>query len=382
MQLLGNPIYVITVLLLIIVFSEWLGAKKGFTFLGGVLLTIITAAIVSNFDLIPSNTDYPLYEGIFNYVAPIAIFFLMLDVKLKGLRKAGVPMITMFLVGSAGAIIGTFLSYYIVEPQQQVNQSNAVAGMLTGTYVGGSANLNAIALHYGVNKDGTSFAAINAADNIASTMWTMLMIFLCPLLQRKFPRRSATDNINANKEVEQLDHRKEPINVTDLALLLALAFGTLFISQYLNGLSNKKIPTILILTTIALILAQIKFIQRLKGGKVMGYFFILIFLAVVGAFCDLGALMAKGDVALLLFTWIIILILIHGVIIYLVGAILKQDWYVIAISSIAGIGGPTSSAAVATSLGRSDLRLPAILVGTIGYAIGTYLGVMVAEILK
>lgn len=381
MHKFSSPLFVLAILLLIIVFAEWLGAKKGFQYLGPVLITIISAAIISNFDLIPSRTDYPLYEGIFNYVAPIAIFFLMLDVKLSGLKQAGVPMITMFLIGSAGAVIGTFLSYYIVQPQFSIHNASAVAGMLTGTYVGGSANLNAIALHYGMNKDGTAFAAINAADNIATTMWTMAMIFICPLLHRKFPRKTVMENIIANNEVQQLDYRSEAINISNLALLLALGIGSFFLSQYVNTLSNKKIPTILILTTIALILAQLQFVQQLKGGRVLGYLLILVFLAVIGAFCDMGALLQNGKIALVLFSWISLLILIHGIIIYSVGALMKQDWYVIAISSIAGIGGPTSAAAVATSLGRSDLRLPAILVGTMGYAIGTYCGIIIAEML-
>ena len=60
--------------------------------------------------------------------------------------------------------------------------------MFTGTYIGGSVNLNAVALQYGVTKSGTLFAAINAADNIITTIWIIATLLLPRLLQRVWPR--------------------------------------------------------------------------------------------------------------------------------------------------------------------------------------------------
>jgi uncharacterized membrane protein len=54
---------------------------------------------------------------------------------------------------------------------------------------------------------------------------------------------------------------------------------------------------------------------------------------------------------------------------------------VAAVASQANIGGGTSALALARSLGRRDLVLPAILVGSLGTALGTYLGLAVAEAL-
>lgn len=381
MKFTESPLYVLTILLLLIGLADWLGKKKYFRHIGSVLLIIIAAAVLANLDVIPSfKKGSVIYDGIFSYAAPIGIFFLMLDVRLNHLKKAGLPMIAMFLVGAAGAIIGDFISYYIIQPQDKIENAHAVAGMFTGTYVGGSANLNAIALHYGVNKDGTAFAAINAADNIVSALWTMTMMLIVPFLHKLKPR--ARFNHDAEEVLHPEEHQKDSLNVLQLSLLLAIGIATFLVSQYLSELSGKTIPSILILTTIALIIAQMPFMKHIRGSQLLGYFLILLFLAVVGAFCDIAALVENGQQAMMLFTWILLLILIHGIIIFGIGWFFKQDWYVIAISSIAGIGGPTSSAAVATTMGRTDLRLPAILVGTTGYAIGTYLGILVAEILK
>ena len=61
--------------------------------------------------------------------------------------------------------------------------------MFTGTYIGGSVNLNAVALQYGVAKNGTLFAAINAADNIITTIWIVVTMLLPSFLQRRWPRK-------------------------------------------------------------------------------------------------------------------------------------------------------------------------------------------------
>ena len=53
----------------------------------------------------------------------------------------------------------------------------------------------------------------------------------------------------------------------------------------------------------------------------------------------------------------------------------------ISIASQANIGGGTSAIALAESFNRKELILPAILVGSLGNALGTYLGFLVVYIL-
>jgi uncharacterized membrane protein len=108
----------------------------------------------------------------------------------------------------------------------------------------------------------------------------------------------------------------------------------------------------------------------------------MLFLAVIGAYCDINALLNSGNAAGILLIWVTIIVFMHGIIIFVVGGLLKQDWDIISIASNANIGGATSAPVCAASLGRPDLQLPGLLAGTIGNAIGTYLGILVAELLK
>jgi uncharacterized membrane protein len=348
---------------------------------------IILAATLANLHIIPSSQNAPpLYNQIFKYVAPIAIFFLLLDVKLKDLRYAGVPMMTMFLIGSICTMAGAIIGYYIVAPQNNhVNSAFAVAGMYTGTYIGGSANLNAIAVQYGVIKDGNLYAAVNVVDNIITTIWIMATLVLPSILQKLFPRKKNIPPLEAgssNEELlQQIMSKKETINVLNISILLLLGVGSLFLSN-LVSFYFSKIPSILALTTIALILAQVPAIQKIQGGKTLGYFFVLLFLAVIGAYCDLNALRQSGGLAGILLLWVTIIVLVHAIILFVVGGISKQDWDIVSIASNANIGGTATAAVCANSLGRHDLQLPGILAGAVGNAIGTYAGIAVAELLK
>jgi uncharacterized membrane protein len=381
MPFVADPLYIAAILCLLVAFAEWLSRRKFFSYLGSALIVILAAAILSNTGLLPSSRNAPaLYDGVFNFIAPIAIFFLLLDVKLKDLRQAGLPMLLLFALGVFGTMAGAIVGYYLVAPQNHgVPKAFAVAGMYTGTYTGGSVNLNAVALQFGVGKSGTLFAAINAVDNIITTIWIVATLMLPRLLQRIWPRPIATGE-NAAAAPVALE-TPERTSVFDFSVLLALGIGSLFLSQLLSQFL-PAIPYVLSLTTVALLLAQMPVVQRLGGAKVLGYFTVLVFLAVVGAYCNLGALIANGAVAGILLGWVTLIVLVHGLILFLIGGLLKQDWAVISVASNANIGGATSAGVLATAIGRGDLRLPGILAGSLGNAVGTYAGFVVAELLR
>src|SRR2546423_11068950 len=224
MSFIQQPTYIVAVLLILIVFSEWLAKKKFFKHIGSVLIVIIAAAILANLRIIPSSTNAPaLYGQIFEYAAPLGIFFLLLEVKLKDLKLAGLPMMMMFFIGSAATIICVVIGYWIFTPQNHhIGKAYAVAGMYTGTYIGGRANLNAIALHYGVNKDGTLYAAVNAVDNILTTIWLFMTMLLPPILFRLFPRKKNSPPEIKNHSDEELRNIvtqvKTQTSIADIAL--------------------------------------------------------------------------------------------------------------------------------------------------------------------
>ena len=132
------------------------------------------------------------------------------------------------------------------------------------------------------------------------------------------------------------------------------------------------------MTTLALALAQLGPVQRLKGTLVTGWLTVMVFLAVIGALCDISALQEIGLLGRHLMLFATVVVLVHGLVVFGIGSLFRADPAMIAVASQANIGGSTSALALARSLGRGDLMLPGILVGSLGNAVGTYLGFLTA----
>ena len=379
-----DSLSILTVLCLNIVLAEWLNTKPFFKHIGTGLMVIILTAIIANLGVIPASTpETPLYDGIFTYIAPLSIFLMLLNINLNSLKKAGKPMLIMFLIGSVATVIGTLIAMWAIGGKTQIGELfYALGGMYTGTYIGGSINFNAVALHYNVSKQGTLFSAATVADNIITAIWVIATLALPQLLNKLFPRKKLMDISDENKaETSHYTSDVESVRPFDLAFLLMISFAGIRISAWLSA-QIPQIPSILWLTTIALILAQFKIINKLKGHKLLGLLGIYLFLAVIGAYCDVPALLKDGQLAVILMVFVSILVGVHGLITYGMGALLKQDWDIVSIASQANVGGSASAMALSRSLNRNDLTLPGILVGALGNATGTYWGILVAEFIK
>jgi uncharacterized membrane protein len=377
MSFVSNPIYVLMVLSLSVLLAHYAGKTKWGKHFGAALLVILITAVLANFKLIPSaSNSIDLYDRIFEYVAPISIFYLLLNVNLNSIKSAGFPMIGLFIVGSMATTLGILISWMVFSPENLLGKdAKVIAGMLTGTYTGGSVNFNAIALEYGFQEKGILYAGTIAVDNVVTTFWIIATLSF-PVLLARFWKSKTKSKLLANSERET---PKKGMNLVSLAWLAFLGIASLYIS---NGLGDyfTQIPSILILSTLGIGLAQIPWVAKLEGSHDLGLYLVFLFLAVIGAYCEFSAVYQLEQIGMTLLLFTCLAVLLHGVIIILIGGLVYRDWEMIAIVSQANIGGGASAIAVAETFGRNDLILPAILVGTLGNALGTYLGFLVVYI--
>lgn len=375
-ELFTHPLFILIVLSLNIVISLWLENHTKLKSIGAALLVIVITALVANAGIIPSATlGSEVYQVIFAYVAPISIFYLLLGVNLKHLKNAGLPMLVAFGIGALGTVAGVIISFLIFSDQLGAN-ANAIAGMIAGTYIGGSINFNAIALEFKMMEQGALYAAITAVDNILTALWMVATIAIPALLNRWIPNQT-TINKNSTEKKDHFDSGS--LNIYSLAVLLFIGLLTLLVSNKIAEWSG--IPSILILTTIALGLAQVSYFNRLEEAKILGLYLVYLFLAVIGAYCEISAMAGIGELAITVFGFLTVVVISHGMVIILAGKFLKIDWTIISVASQANIGGSSSALALAKGVNRNDLLLPAVLVGSLGNGIGTYIGFILAELL-
>lgn len=395
--LVTRPMGVLAILLVIVALADALGRIGPLRKVGAAVIVILLGALLANLRIIPPAAQGgPVYDPIFAVVIPGAIFLVLLEVNVAALRRAGASMLVAFLLGAAGTAIGVLVAASVTPLRAMLGAADAaaLAGMYTGTYVGGSANFNAVAIGLGVARDGGLYTAATVVDNVMTDIWILVTLAMPVLLTRTgwFARARAPANEHAPKDIaEDTAGRRgaaavpRPLPPTlAIGVPLALAAVALVTSDALSsalGATGLAIPAILIVTTLALILAQLPGIARLTQAAPIGLWGMYLFLAVVGANADLAALAAAGTLAPVLFAYVGIVFAVHAAVLLGGGLLLRIEPVVLAIASSANIGGSATAFVLAEAEDRHDLVLPALLIGSLGTALGTYIGFAVAALL-
>lgn len=377
-----DPVFQVAVLGALVFAAERLGRVPGLRHVGSALLVIVLTAVCANTGVLPTFEEgSPVYDGVFSYVAPLAIFWLLLGVDLTQVLRVGTSMLLLFLGGALGTFIGVFTAMKLVGGESAFGEHYAaLGGMFVGTYTGGSVNFNALAIEYGINEQGLLYAGATAVDNIMTAVWMSLTLALPRFFRKKFGARKAPVGELATSDFGHSDGDRESVHPLDLGALFALGAGAIVLSGYLAERAGG-IPSILVLTTLALLLAPLPWVRRMPGARMLGMFAVLVFLAVIGALCDLDSLTALGSLGPRLLAFVAIVMAVHGCVLLIIARLLRADPDAVAVASQANIGGGTTALAVARSLGRPDLAVPAILAGSIGTALGTFAGVAAAGLL-
>jgi uncharacterized membrane protein len=176
-------------------------------------------------------------------------------------------------------------------------------------------------------------------------------------------------------------HRVADLDIAGLLAALAIAFLLAALGNLLAELAGKQQFAILVTTVLTLVVATLlpRQIGKLSGHSEAGNVLMFIFLASVGATADIWQLIDIGPV---LFVFAVIIIIVHLIVLFGLGKIMKLDLAELIMASAVCIGGPSSAAAIASAKGWRDLLIPGVLAGSLGYAVGSFIGVGVVEWLR
>ncbi len=346
-----------------------------FSKIGASLLAMVFGAILSNAGIVPATS--PVYDAISGPITSLAVAWLLLSVDLRTLKLAGPRTLAAFALACAGTIVGAFLGALAFSSQLGDNTWR-MAGVFTGTYTGGSLNFVAVGKAVGLPDD--VWAGTTAADALTGGLW-MAVNLTAPLwLARFFPPVPASA-----LEVREGDSKQAhpffdaaSVSATDLSVLLATGLG-LLVAADLTARVFPQVPSILWLTTYALILGHTKPFTHAEGTLQFGTLLLHLFFVIIGIWSRVSQIVAVGIVV---FYYTATVIGTHGLVLYGVGRMLKLDLGTLSVASQAAVGGPSTALAVAVGRGWPGLVLPGIILGLLGYAVGNYLGFGVANIVR
>ena len=343
----------------------------------GVMMLMTAAIVLANLKIIP--TSAPVYDVVWDYLVPIAIPLLLFQADLKRILLESGPTLSAFIIGSAAVVAGTFIGVSVLD--LGTNKAE-LAGIFTGTYIGGSLNFAAVAEASGM-QDGSMLAAAVAADNVATNLHFLLIIFLPGIawMVSRYPTHHMDNATQISTEGTVRVHHIADLDIAGLLAALALAFLLAALGKLLANLVSMSQFAILVTTVLTLMVASLfpRQIGQLSGHGEAGNVLMFIFLASIGASADIWQLIEIGPV---LFVFAAIIIIVHLFILFGLGKILKLDLAELAIASVVCIGGPSSAVAIASAKGWRDLLIPGVLAGSFGYAIGSFVGVTVVEWLR
>ncbi len=360
------------ILISVAAFGLWAEKTRWGSRLSAVVVSILAAFILSNLSIIPSQAEG--YGVVWSYLVPLAIPLLLFKADLRMIIKEAGPTLLAFIFGAIGTVLGTLLSFALIPLGEE---GYKLAGIFCATYIGGSMNFVAASEALQL-RSGDLLTAGFAADNLIMTVYFLLLFSLPSMALMKKLFRTKYDD-QAHKFADDSEVAKpasERPDLLDMARGLAIATVVCAVGFALSDLTGIRGSGILFVTAIIVGLATLfpKVMSSIHGADQIGTFLMQIFFAVIGASANVMIVIKVGPI---LFVFAAIILAVHLVFLLTAGKIFKLDLAEIVIASNANMGGPTTAAAMAVARKWQPLVIPAILCGTLGYAVATFIGVAI-----
>lgn len=373
--MITNTLAIFFILAFSVIVALWLERKyPTFRKLGAGGLAILIGILLSNSGMLPG--DSPAYDFLMAEGVSAAIILILLSVDIKSIKDAGPAMLKAFALGAIGSALGSLVMALILH-KSLGPETWKLAGQFTGTYIGGGMNFAALGRAFNTSPD--LFTAGIAADVILTSVWLVVCLAAPALIEKnKISEIKAEETVHQYTLEKSLYKSDGTVSIVHIAVLISIVFGSLFLSSYIASIL-PFLPEILWLTTIVLIVAQLPYIKSISGGAMLGNYMLLLFLTSNGAKSLVSNIVAVGPAV---FYFAAGTIVVHGVFIFGIGWLLKINAGTLAVASQANVGGSSSALALASARGTPNLILPGIAVGLLGYAIGNYLGLGVANLVQ
>ncbi|HUF61481.1 MAG TPA: DUF819 family protein [Verrucomicrobiales bacterium] len=348
--------------------------------LGPSLLVLILGALASNLSLLtPASPVYGIVQG---PVVSMAIVWLLLAINLKDLRRAGIPMLSAFAIGVVATCICGIIAGFVFRGVFPAD-SWKLAGVMTATYSGGS--LNFVAAGSAVDLPTEIYGAAQASDNVLTALWFAATLTLPILLGRwrAVPSRAGEAKSSQSPAPAAHNGMLSAVRPIDIASLGALALLLIAAAQWTASRASF-LPEVVWLTTFALLTGQIPVVRRLRGAFLLGHVALHLFFTVIGISSVVSEILRAGPGV---FGFTALVVFGHGFLLFGVAALIGRmgwglGWDTVAVASQAAVGGPSTAMALAASRKRPDLVGPGMAAGLLGYAVGTYLGLGVASLVR
>ncbi len=379
--------------------------KKFYAFLPALLLCYFIPALL-NWPLgLISGESSNLYTIASRYFLPASLILFCLSIDMKAILNLGPKALIMFLTGTVGVILGgpvaLLVTAWLFPDVIGAAPDDLWKGLscIAGSWIGGGANQAAMKEIFSVPEG--LFGTMVVIDVVVANVWMGMLLYGASRSEKidKWLKADTSAIEELKKKISDYRLRIEKIPTTlDLFTLMAVTFGGVAISHLaadmivpalqsiepqLKALRLESILSgffwiVLIATTFGLIISFTRF-RKLEGvgASKWGSIFIYILVATIGMQMNLKEVFSN----LGLFAIGLIWISIHAILMIGVAKLIRAPFFFMAVGSQANIGGAASAPIVASAFSPS-LAPVGVLLAVLGYALGTYGGIVCAYLMK
>ena len=300
----------------------------------------------------------------------LAIAELLLAIKLQTVLPPSRKLLPLYGAALSATLAGVLIGAVLLEGPL-AGQRSVLAGLYTATFSGGT--LNFVSVGRTLSPPPSLLALATAADQIVFTLWFAIS------LGWGRRHRGLGSGATSNQSIPAVASASIYGDLSS-GWLEALVWGLIAVSA--SDLIRRavasiglEIPSILVLTSVALLMAQLPRPNGRRSCYGLGLVLIQPFFVVIGLGTPLAGVLAEGR-------WILVyaglVVGSHVGIVLLLRRRNRFPLHELLVASQAAIGGPSTALALAAGLDRDDLAVAGVALGLLGYVIGTYLGVAVA----
>lgn len=353
---------------------------------GIVLLCYIAGIFLGNIGFFPESAQAyqeQMADATVAFALPLLLF--TLDVR-RWFALAGKALVSMMAACFAAMIMamaGTLLTHGMME------DSWKVGGMAAGVYTGGTPNIAAIRTALDIDMD--TFVIFHTYDTVVSITY---IIFCLSVAQRVFVKWLPPFSENAPDDLVNSQEESDTESITAFKgllnprfwfplFLLSLLSGTIvltgvFISSFFPE-SAAPAVAIVTITTLGIAASFIPLVRNTQYVFQWGMYVIYVFCCVVGSMVD-ARILTHIHYPILIFVAVAVFgsMGLHA----LLCRLLRVDADTFIITSVSAVCSPPFVPPVAAALKNRHMLLSGITTGIIGYAVGNYLGIFVAYLMR
>ncbi len=376
-------IYILAPILVVMAFQRYKLVQK----LGTVIVAYAIGIIIALSGLAKSGDTQILdsvQNTIMNLTVPLAIPLMLFSCNFK-LWTHSLPKTLLALAGGLISITVAVIAAYMLFKNSGIGGLDRISGLMVGIYTGGT--LNFFALGSALRVDESALLLVYAFEMAVTLPFLMFIVAGGYKLFRKilpFPDESI--DISANSELENGIENygdllsPQTFGKTMLGLLIAVIFLAIAagISLLSTGVLNEMV-IILTITTLSIAASFSQKIRSLPKTFELGMILILMFSVVVASKFDISKLNSS---ALTLMCFIIFIMLTAILLHLLLCRIFHVSGDLFTVANIGLLCSPPFIPPVVGAMKNRKVLISGIIIGLVGYAVGTYLGVGMSYFLK